>query len=546
MKPGIAESATHDPEPEWPLTLTRAELAALYDRLEISVSAASPLAPLVRTGPNSGLVDPDPLHLSPQVVDALRVLAAPRQLLLLRNARGGNAADGQLPRGFLNDDTHVVRFDVGSRGCIVDRPWDIEGFVLLVSELVSMRSGQGAEDPTTMVSQRFLEAIVALRQLGLFSSEEPIARDEIEAAIGSIPGCATGAPQLLSALERDGVLSIGEQTVLAQPQWRERNPHLVRPAQLALEAIELADLQAGRVRRRRVAVLGDPAARVLFLPTACDEPPRHVALEMRPATPDAVAGAVRQALAAPLAPPTSPVLDGRCASLDTAGPSQVGGSASQWRLSTLEQLIAPLDSGQEPPAALLAPCATIEVTSAAPATGGLARHLFSLDGQGAAEWALSGSWVRWRELEPCEILQRLGQLIPAGAPASAGPAAGTVPASVVRNAFGENGTSTRTAVSPLCELHTTFGEQDLTLHLIRSRCGADAGRREDVLLVVSSASESSWRLQYSGDDRLTFKRATADEIGLHVRAAAEDGQAAPEESRGSGSLQAPRSRRASS
>lgn len=512
----MADSGHLDEQLAWPLDFGHAKLVELLNHFEISVSSLSPIAHLVSDAKSAPRVEPDPLRHSPQVADALRVLAAPRQLLLLRRTREQRTGGGTDVVGFLNDGERIARFDVGTQGCMVDRPCDHTEFVQLLGGLVTFDGGGADEQPTIMVSQRFLEAIVALRRAGLFAADAPLTRHAAEAVIRAIPGWGAQAAESLGALERDGVLRLDGDIVVQQPQWLARYPYLAKRSQLALDAVELADLRAARPHRKRFAVLGEPAEHVVFLPAACDEIDRHIAVEINQMSPDAVARGVVQTLAPPLAPPTSPTSDCSTGSLPSTSANRGKSPASPWQLHTLEQLVAPVDPNWNPPAALLAPCATIEVTSAGPGGRGLEHHVLSLDPRSAVEWILEGSWVQWREIAPDDVFARIDKLIPARLVGISGVSTAKVPVAAVFDVFDSKAASKDAAISALSELSAVCDDRKPVLHIIRVRRGTGSACREHVIMLVSSASERAWRVERHDEAAFRIREIAAGDIAAEI------------------------------
>lgn len=471
----------------WPLELTGTELAVLCKRLDLSVEPASPLAGLIGCDPVASNTEFDPAPLEPTLVCALRVLVAPRQLLLLRLAAAGDAT----VLGFLNDGEHVVRFDAGSEGCTIAEPCDHAAFARLVCSLAGV-SAIDSEDADVLVGQTFLEAIVGLRMAGLFETRETrLDRGEAAAAVGG-----TDAADLFRALEIEGPLLAEGSKVRARAGWLDKYPYLTTPAHLKVDAIEIGDMAAGRARRKRLAVLGEGPERVVFLPPTCDEEGRDVLLELEPATIPSLAGAVERLLAPPLVPPFSPV-DEFDTLVSRRLESALGEAAPpQWELDTLEDLVAPRSEGDPVPSAMLAPRATMEILTWRRGGRDPERAVLALDSESAVEWALDGSVVRWRALPLSRVVARIGELFPV-ADAGRGPDASielsAADLEVLLSAHATGGPALP------AQLRDLAGDDEARWYAVRAGHRADGMARELFMLATTGPAGGAWRLESSGE-----------------------------------------------
>ncbi len=497
----------------WPLQLTGAELAELFGRLGLSVDPASPLAGVVGEGAGASGGDSGLPPIEPALARALRVLAAPRQLLLVG---AGEAA----VLGFLNDGERVVRFDAGAAGCTFAEPCEHAAFGRLICSLAGVSAVDSDEDGV-LVGQPFLGAIAGLRMAGLFARGAEMTREEAELAVAEGAGGSADPAELFRALEAEGPLAVDGSVVRARDGWAERYPYLARPAGLKVDAIELGDIAAGRSRRKGLAVLGEGAERLVFLPPTCDEEGRDVLLELEPATIPSLAGAVERLLAPPLAPPFTAVadLDGpRSGWLEDAPGA---GAIPEWRLDTLEDLLAPPAEGSAPPPALLAPGATVEVL--AWGRGGRApeRTVLALDSESAVEWTLDGSLVRWRALAPGRVAPRIAELVPV---AEAGQAPGASVELSPADLEALLAASAPEGLAMPAGLRDLAGDGEARWYAVRAGHRAGGSSRERFVLAGAGPSGGAWRLESSGD-ALTAHAVGPGEVQAELLAALTPGAA---------------------
>jgi hypothetical protein len=501
----------------WPLNLTGRELAELMDSLGLEVAATSPIARLEPDTSAPASPAADRMQPPPAVARALRVLAAPRQLLLLRLGQDADADAGDTRvLGFLNDGEFVARFDIGTAGCTIAEPCTHDRFAQLVCSLAGVEA-QSSTENAILMSQKFLEAIIAFRSTGLFDHDGAcISLADAEAAVTSAGNDAACAYERLCALAADGLLAIEGSTVLAGSGWRDTYPFLSVPARLQVDAIELADIAAERTRKKRLAVLlGGPAGRVVLLPTTCYLRGREVMLELTPATTSAVASAVEQLLTPPLAPPLSPVIEsGESLRKWLDGP-QGSEPLPEWHLQALEEIMVPLDGTVAIPAALLAPQATVEILSTTRGGARFEHTILALDATHAVEWTLDGSLVMWRALDPGHVHARIDELIPLASYEGVGTASYELPAAGLRWLLG--GTAHAPTDLPR-QLRALANDKEVGWCAIRATHCTRGANQSHTMLLASQATGGTWSFELE-DDAFTARITDSSEIRAKVASA---------------------------
>jgi hypothetical protein len=475
----------------WPRQLGGAELAELLDRLEIAADPVSPIAELVASHSGSPAAGDDGAPPSEALARALRVLASPRQLLLVRIC---TPVGEETVLGFASDGEHLVRFDVGEVGCMLAEPCEPGDFALLVCELAGV-SADESEGEGVVIGRAFLEAIVALRSLGLFdSAEATLARSEAEALLDE--GAGESSPDitdLLGALETDGVLRIDGSTVRPRPEWLEQHRYLTEPARLKIEAIEFGDLAAGRGAAKCLALLGSGAERLVFLPAMTEAANGGDLLELVPPSFASVAHGLERLLAGPLTPPVETEIELSRPLDDWLDGASDEAPSAEWSLDPLEVLAHPgIDSGAPP--ALLAPEATVEFFAWGPEGRDVERTVLSFDPTSAAEWTLDGSLTRWRPLAKGAIAARIEELVPVGDLAEAAEIDLRVTDfEQLRAALGEGGWP-----APSDPDHP-LADDGLRIYAIRVGYLAGGARHERFVLGSSGSLDGAWRLEPDGD-----------------------------------------------
>jgi hypothetical protein len=480
----------------WPQVFSGADLHERLRVLGIPIAITSPIATLLPAiaAPRSSAKPTSDIQ--DGLARALRILAAPRQLLLLSLDRTEGAAHEGEVLGFLNDGDQVVRFDIGARGCLVAAPCGHGRFARLVSSLAGIDGDDTGGEPILM-SQQFVEAIVALRATGLFGQRDAhIARVDAETAIATVVDDETRASDLLHTLEVDGVLTVDESTVKPQAAWLDCYPFLSMRSRLRIDAIELADLAAGRTHRKRLAILGDKAERVVFLPPACDESGSHVGLELAPATLTSVARTIEQLLAPPLAPPSAPVTDCDGVRCDWNSAPRENRALPEWNMHALEELMAQRKEGAAVPDALLTPCAAIEIRAAGRDGANPERHVLAFAAAQAVEWTLDGSWVCWRALSPGNVAVRLDQLVHADDSPMPGVTTCELAASTVRALLTGAGAAGCLGETPVpVQLRTLASDQEMRCYTIHAAHRANGRCHRQVLLLAAGRSGGMWRFE---------------------------------------------------
>jgi hypothetical protein len=505
-------------EMAWPVHLAGDEVAGMITSLELELSNASPIARLVRESSSDVRSDLCATRQDATIACAVRVLCAPRQLLLVRVA--AEAKPGEMTLGFLNDGELVVRFDVGPAGCTLGRPCTHAEFESLIVTLAGAES-EDSNDEATFISQRFLEAFVGLRSTGLFASKgtsmdrlraEKLVRGDSEQAVESA--------SLFLALEAEGVLEIDGSIVHAVPEWLDKHPYLRRPARLRIEALELVDAETHRGRRKGLAVLGDQPERVVSLPTAISDRGRDILLEFLPATARAVAEAVQQVLAPPLSPPCRPV---RSAASTLAGWLDRATTVSVpegWHLQSVEQILGPREGMMTAPQALFYPEANIEVLSMGRGGVGLHRTVIALDRDAAVEWTLDGSLVMWRAVGAGHLATRIERLLSATSkkPEISSEAALRLPHAVLSRLLAGAPAAGETDEMPPPLLALAEDPSTRWHQIIVAAKMGESGEGHTTLLIVSGSAEETWRF-YLEDGVLGARQITAEEIHAELVAA---------------------------
>ena len=501
-------------EVNWPLRLTGRELAELVDSLGLQLAASSPLAQvdLGRSRAVIGL-DANGGQQPAAVARAVRVTCNPRQLLLVRlGAIGGDATEPQV-LGFLNDGDLLVRFDVGASGCILAEPCTHGEFAQVVCSLAGIQA-QTSNNDGILIAQGFLEVIVGLRSAGLFDAPEArISLSDAEVVTVAAAGDESRAGERLRALEADGVLVIEGSTVLASSEWSSACPFLCVPAGMTVEAIELADLAAGRTRRKRLAILGETPERVVSLPAAVDGRVREVILGLEAATTENVGSAVEQLLAPPLSPPCEPIAECMRSQAGWLRGTVDRGELPDWYLQAFEDIVAPLDEVVPIPDALLTPQATIEIASMARGGVGLQRSILALDDTNAVEWTLEGSFIRWRALGPGQVMTRILELTHVGATGAAGLLPCELPSDALEALMA--GPSALHALASLAlpaPLKALAGDARTRWHTIYATCQVRGTNQEHTILLAYSDASGTFRFDLDGD---VLTARTVDLVEIH-------------------------------
>ena len=385
----------------WPLAWQ-----ALADNLAAIEIAAAPNSPISRFLPSPS--SDAPKAPAQELVPVLGLLAQPRQALILHV--------GEPPSGnctFLSDGARVARFDRGADGCIVSEPSGPDGFVALVIALSPRQAWAG---PPLAITRASFESLRQLSALGLFGADHPTI--PVVRAAEAISEVARGRDprEILRALERDGILVLDGEDVQAVPKWARDHAPAVAPAVVSIRAAQCGDGDLDRPRDKRLLVLGTDAGAVALLPPQPDEAHFDTIVDVVPATPAVITAAVQQLLAPPHAPPSTPAADRAVAPSVwlQAQPGDHSELDADWHQDTLEDAAArsQLEWPDAPPAALLAPAATIEVLvreGSAP----VQRHVFAFDDRAAVEWTLRGSRLLWREHDAHSLAHRVDRLVQA-------------------------------------------------------------------------------------------------------------------------------------
>jgi hypothetical protein len=360
----------------WPLRLRFGQLRWLLERHGLEPAPGSPVIGLEAS---SEPVD-EPWVDDPQVVTALAVLAAPRQRLLL----GGTVPTGML----LVEGDAVLRFDIGAEGCMFSAPHALGLFADLVADLA------GAEDETpgevVYASRVFLDVLEIVAEL------DPSC--DVDAAQAALAGVSPGP--MLDALEADGALTRDGDRLTPSRAWLERHSSLLTGTGLKLVSQECVDLAAGRSRPTALTIVESDPRRVVVLPPTLSERVPDTILAFEPLTRAGVRAAVFGLLEPPATPPTQPQ-----ATYDGDPRTWLSGADDDppaWRAGFWER-IALLED--DLPEALVAPGATFEFVARG------SRHVVGLTASSAVEWAVDGSCVRWRRLEPGQVAPRLRALL---------------------------------------------------------------------------------------------------------------------------------------
>ncbi len=405
----VISPATHDrPKPVALLEVPWHELEALVSLHRVSIAPTSPLRLLLddySPGSSATPTGQSEQQSAAWALDALHILAAPRQLLTLDCAARADA-----PAMLVNDGHFLVRFDVGSDGVSLSPPCTHRQFAGLIVDLVQPGES-GSRSPAIHLTKRCLHYLIALADLGIFDEHlETVTRHAAESAVRSVD---TREPHTaLEALQAEEFILLEDALARANPVRLAVVRSLVSTAALSLHAVELADAVAGRSRREAVSLTGD-RARSIYIPPTDHDPDHDVLLEALPATRDGLCAAVQRLLEPPAAPPRRPTIayDGATAKL-LNDPGHAA-ETPQWRNSTIEQIVAPTDSDERPPGALLSPTATIEIVTREVEASWGRRYLFAFDRECIVEWALEGSLVSWRKLDAGYFFERVRELIPA-------------------------------------------------------------------------------------------------------------------------------------
>lgn len=477
----------------WPVRFESEQLRHLVRWLGVTVTPMSPVHGLIdapRAFPAGGQ-DQDPAAQHPAgFVRALWTLAAPRRLILLR--LGPDRA--KLLR-FASDGEVIVRFEIGRDGGMVSEPCSHDVFAEFVCSAAGPFEDCGLTANTTL-SRQFLEALSSLYAVGLFGgSDAAVSRRAAEDALDFATSSEARAPDLLRALEEDGVLTFDETAVRANPAWKTAHPYLAVEAALKMRAIDLEDARRGRTCDKAMAILGREDRRLVVVPPLSR---RDALIELLPVTRATVAAGLSALLSPPTAPSGGPVVDYdgvpsmwlRSASADDA--SEV--DLPPWRLDALADL-APAGIGSAAPV-LLGPGATIEFISGDRRGAGAARHVFALSADEAAEWTLDGSMVRWRPLTQEQLSARAEALIPASAEVSASPPVELTQVALDSIIVGRDsgGLSDLPAA-----LHGLATDSETRWCSVRATYLAGTVLHGCVLLIATSSSGESWRFEPNGE-----------------------------------------------
>jgi hypothetical protein len=372
---------------EWPLRLPAAQVRGLLEHQGLRLGPGSPLAAL---GEGDGAPLDASLVEDPQVRRALAMLAAPLQFLVL----GGPGVDG--PPGLLvGDGEAVVRFDIGSEGCMLSAPHVAEQFAALVCDLADAPEEAGGE--VFYAGRRYLdilEAVVAL--------ENPSVADA-RAAIASA-GSAELVDVALESLVEDGTATIEGDRLRLDAGWLAAHDFLTADTSLRVVAHDCVDMAAGISRPTALTIVDSEPRRMVMLPPSLADAEPETILAFEPLTRGAVVAGVAALLEPPGGPPVQPAspFDGDARAWLSAAPAS---ALPEWRTGFWERIVA-----LEPdlPDALASPGATLQFLEQGTGT------VIALTRSEAVEWKLVGSCVHWRSLSEAQVAARLRELLPGG------------------------------------------------------------------------------------------------------------------------------------
>jgi hypothetical protein len=512
---GNEASGTPACEGEWPVKVTAGDLIAIIGAAGLRPAPGNPLAALLdrSTEQNRGKVEPT--GLAPGLLNAVQTACNARQLLLIQvRQREGETR----VLGFLNDGAAIVRFDAGQDGCLLDEPLTYDSFFESVGRIADIEDRATDESDVITLAQAALESILALRAEGLFEREGgrmPIAR--AEAILEETGAAGDGPHDRLEELRAAGLAIFESGEVLASAEWQSSYRFLCAPAPVTIEAAELGDLAAERLRRKRLAVLGDPAERILVAPTLANGPQREVLLSLPPATRESLRSGLEQLLAPPFCPPCTGVNESEVPLSSWLDATDGESSEAEWHLDALEDLVVPAFAESAAPAALLEPHAVIEITKSNRGGVNPERMFIALHKTDAAQWSIDGSLIRWRGLGVGEVSSAIQGLIVPKEPIPRGGEACDLLGSQLR-ALMAGSSAGEDLPAILLDLAADPRVTWCTIH-VRYRRGA-GGEVNRPLLLAYSETGGTWRFDPTGDVWLAYNTSPPD-IDASITAALE-------------------------
>jgi hypothetical protein len=517
---------TVKPEDGWPLRLGADAFVSRISALGLSISRHNPFASIV----SRSTAEPDGGDDDRVLMDgeqrALELVANARQLLCVRIDGSAGVGGQATTLAFLNDGDMVARVDVGDANCMIGPPCPHGRFAQLITELASVTdpAPEQPPPPSAVMTRTALEALLALRRVGLFdSARRPLSVATVEGALAPIARPGASVVELLSALESEGLLSTAGEVATAGLALDERFGFLRQPSRLRIDAVELADLDRDGAAVRQLAILGDPPTRVAFVPPRPAVETLDVMLAFMSATPDAVAHGVGRLLSAPVVPPVAPVAECQARTKRWLEPAGRLGSWSRWQQGSIEEIMTATDSGVAP-GGLLAPQVTIEVLTFGRGGHDFDRRVFALDDKEAVEWTLAGSLITWRRLKNGDIRGRLNALVPFARTTKRAQVAVNLDARSLAALVAVPASSEPDGSLPE-ELRALWADRMARWHTARIRRRVNGNEDAQSLLFAVSPYDGTWRFEACGEDAFVGRRVDCRDLADALVSAFGDGRA---------------------
>jgi hypothetical protein len=495
----------------WPLRISAGEFQSLVAHLRLVISGAGPLAALLAAHPVGGPVD-TALADDPLVVRALRILTAPRQLLLIKPSDGDDFLQ------FLSDRELIVRFDVGTEGCLVSAPHEPAAFAEMVCALASADKAP-AGNPT-FASRRFLDILDVMRDLGSRDGAL-LATGDAVASLAEVLDHPERASGVLAALCTADAVEVETDRVSPNPDWIAQHAFLCAERGLRIAALEYADLAVGVSRPTSLLILEGTPRSLVVLPPVIGEPDSDTLLTFEPVTRPAVLAAVDELLAPPLSPPCQPNMSYEGDPGAWLRGTSVTDDPGDWEVGFAESLAAAAMAPEsEVPDSLFTPGATVEILRGAPTEAATERWTLGLSPDRAVEWKMDGSRIEWRELTAEQVAGQLFGHLPKVAATAIRTEGCLIDEATLLWLM--SAASGRTAdPPPLPPSIEALAAAESSVQWLTVRALASAG---DVLrgavLLLAATSEAVWCLEPSGSEHRAMRTSSAAVLAEIIEALA--------------------------